>query len=313
MNAHVLLLLVGCFMHARRYFMKAFDAKDIRAAEPLDIIRRMYAVERTSRDAGEPHGPRLVRRQKDLVPPLDELEAWLKDNRGGDPSSEPLGRALAYLEDHWEIFRVVEKDGAFEIDNGEPERRIRGRARGRRNWIFAGFDGGAESTAKILTVLETAKSFGIDPREHLHDVLVKIAGDRKQSRLAELLPREWPQREPACRPSSTESGPGEPNSADLRPRDVLRQSDTLRQSSSSPCSLRELQITVAHCEGGSWTSISVLARCLVRRVRRALQALWPARSAVGTHGTVLPSVARDTGLTLPSSCEERSSSALEHT
>ncbi|MCH9683053.1 MAG: IS66 family transposase [Deltaproteobacteria bacterium] len=39
------LLLVGCWMHARRYLVKALDAKDVRAAEPLDIIKRMYEVE----------------------------------------------------------------------------------------------------------------------------------------------------------------------------------------------------------------------------------------------------------------------------
>jgi hypothetical protein len=98
---------------------------------------------------------------------------------------------MTYLDNHWEILRVVEKDGALEIDNGEPERRIRGPAMGRRNWLFAGSDGGAETAATILSVLETAKSLGIDPREYLHDILVKIAGGWKQSRLAELLPEQW--------------------------------------------------------------------------------------------------------------------------
>lgn len=185
------ILLVGCFMHARRYFVQAFEAKDIRAAEPIDIIRRMYAVERESKEAGENHDQRHQRRQRQLVPLLDELEAWMVENRGIDPPGEPLGRALTYLDNHWKILRVVEKDGALELDNGEPERRIRGPAMGRRNWLFAGSDGGAGTAATILSVLETAKSFGVDPREYLHDVLVKIAGGWKHSRLAELMPAEW--------------------------------------------------------------------------------------------------------------------------
>lgn len=69
------ILLVGCFMHARRYFVKALEAKDLRAAEPIDIMRRMYEVERKSKDADETHDQRYERRQRDLVPLLDELEA----------------------------------------------------------------------------------------------------------------------------------------------------------------------------------------------------------------------------------------------
>ena len=57
--------------------------------------------------------------------------------------------------------------------------------------MFAGSDGGAETAATILTVLETAKSFGVDPRAYLHDVLVKISSGPKMSRLAELMPEQW--------------------------------------------------------------------------------------------------------------------------
>ena len=190
------ILLVGCFMHARRYFVEALEAKDLRAAEPVELIRRMYAVERASKEANESHPQRHERRQRDLVPLLDELEKWLRKNKGIDPPNEPLGRAMTYLDNHWKILRVVEKDGALELDNGEPERRIRGPAMGRRNWLFAGSDAGAENAATILTVLETAKSFGVDPREYLKDVLTKIAGGWKQSRLGELMPDAWAKTRP---------------------------------------------------------------------------------------------------------------------
>src|SRR5690606_17616867 len=134
--------LVACWMHARRYLVKALDANDLRAAEPLDIIKRMYEVEAASKEAGESHDERYERRQRDLVPLLDELETWMTKNAGVAPPKEPLGRALTYLANHWELLRVVEKDGALELDNGEVERVIRGPAMGRRNWLFAGSDEG---------------------------------------------------------------------------------------------------------------------------------------------------------------------------
>ena len=188
------ILLVGCWMHARRYFVKALEAKDVRAAEPLQLIGKIYDVERASKEAGDTHQQRYDRRQRDMMPLLDELERWKDANAGVVPPNEPLGRAWTYLRNHWDILAVVVQDGALELDNGEVERVIRGPAMGRRNWLFAGSDEGAERAATILTVLETAKRAGIDIREYLRDVLWKIAGGWKQSRLDELLPHVWAAR-----------------------------------------------------------------------------------------------------------------------
>jgi hypothetical protein len=184
-------------MHARRYFVKALDVKDVRAAEPIDIIRRMYIVEAESKEAGETHDARYERRQRDLVPLLDELEQWKDAHEGAFPPNEPSGRAWTYLHNHWEILCVVANDGALELDNGEVERVLRGPAMGRRNWLFAGSDEGGERAATILTVLETAKRAGVDLREYLHDVLVKIASGWQRSRLDELLPHAWATARPS--------------------------------------------------------------------------------------------------------------------
>ncbi|MCH9688641.1 MAG: transposase [Deltaproteobacteria bacterium] len=151
----------------------------------------MYEVEAASKQAEETHDQRYDRRHKELVPLLDELERWKDDTRGVAPPKEPLGRAWTYLNNHWKILRVIEKDGALELDNGEVERVIRGPAMGRRNWLFAGSDEGAKRAAVVLTVLETAKRAGVDLRAYLVDVLTKIAGGWKQSRIDELLPHRW--------------------------------------------------------------------------------------------------------------------------
>lgn len=185
------LLLVGCWMHARRYFVKAFEAKDPRAAVPLNIIKQMYAIERASKDADEDHDQRYDRRQRDLVPLLDQFEQWLAANRNVAVPKSRLGRAIGYADNHWDLLRVVEKDGALELDNGDVERVIRGPAVGRRNWLFAGSDAGGERAAIILTVLETAERAGLDVRAYLHDLLVKLSAGWLMSRLDQLLPENW--------------------------------------------------------------------------------------------------------------------------
>lgn len=53
--------------------------------------------------------------------------------------------------------------------------------------LFAGADTGGETLARALTVIETAKMNGLDPKAHLAHVLHRIH-DHKQRRLDELLP-----------------------------------------------------------------------------------------------------------------------------
>jgi len=185
------LLPVGCWMHARRYFVKAFDNKDLRAAVPLEMIKRLYEIEREAKDAGDDHDQRYERRQRDMVPVLDELETWIETQRQTETPKSTLGRALTYAHNHWEILRVVVNDGALELDNGDVERIIRDPAIGRKNWLFAGSDEGGKRAAILLSVIHTAERAGVDLRAYLHDVLVKIAGGWPMSRIDELLPHNW--------------------------------------------------------------------------------------------------------------------------
>ncbi|KRD72304.1 transposase [Ensifer sp. Root278] len=53
-----------------------------------------------------------------------------------------------------------------------------------------GADTGAETLARAMTIIETAKMNGIDPQAYLADVLDRIH-DHKINRLDELLPWNW--------------------------------------------------------------------------------------------------------------------------
>ena len=66
---------------------------------------------------------------------------------------------------------------------------------GRKAWLFAGSDRGAERAAVIYSLIGTAKLNDIDPQAWLADVLMRIA-DAPQNRLQELLPWNWrPERD----------------------------------------------------------------------------------------------------------------------
>jgi hypothetical protein len=63
----------------------------------------------------------------------------------------------------------------IEIDNNAAERALRVVALGRKNFLFAGADGGGESAAAIYSLVGSAKLNGIDPESYLRNVLSRIA------------------------------------------------------------------------------------------------------------------------------------------
>ena len=83
------------------------------------------------------------------------------------------------------------EDGALEIDNNACERALRQVAVGRKNYLFAGSDEGARRAAIIYTVFGTCRLHDVDPWAYTRDVLEKLAGGWKQSRIDELLPPAW--------------------------------------------------------------------------------------------------------------------------
>ncbi|WP_245441918.1 transposase domain-containing protein, partial [Rhizobium phaseoli] len=71
--------------------------------------------------------------------------------------------------------------------HGQNERAM---ALGRKSWLFAGSDRGADRAAFMATLIMTAKLNDIDPQVWLADVLASIA-DTSITRLEQLLPWNW--------------------------------------------------------------------------------------------------------------------------
>lgn len=187
---------VGCFMHARRYFVKALEAGDLQALPPLAQIRALYGVEREAKDAGLAAEERKALRAEKARPLLDELTAWLAAMEPQAVPKSPLGQAIGYARHRWDALQRYLDDGRLEIDNGEVERLIRLVALGRKNYLFAGSDAGADRAAVAYTILATGTLHEIDPWAYVKDVLEKIAGDWPQREIDRLLPDRWLEEHP---------------------------------------------------------------------------------------------------------------------
>jgi transposase len=182
---------LGCGMHIRRKFEEASKLGDARGAVALALIRRIYELERDYKDRGLSAEERLAERTARSVPIVGELYRWIHDIHPQQIPSMPLYKATRYAIKHEAAWRRCFSDGRFEIDNGEVERRLRWVALGRKNFLFAGSDRGAERLAIAYTVTGSCHMNGVNPLAYLTDVIEKLQSGWPKDRLDELLPNLW--------------------------------------------------------------------------------------------------------------------------
>lgn len=183
------LIECGCNMHARRYFVKALDAGDQRAALAIAAYRKLYKIEDEIR--GLDADAKLVERRKQSKPVFDELASWCHVRKKHEPPSSNLGKALQYFINHRAALGRFLDYGYLPPDNGIVERLHVRAALTRKNFLFAGSDSGGERAAVAYTILGSCRLAGVDPIEYLADVLPKLTRRIRLLDLPSLLPSRW--------------------------------------------------------------------------------------------------------------------------
>lgn len=189
-----------CWSHARRKFFVLADiaanARRGKTAPPIspiafEAVKRidlLFDIERGIN--GLAAEQRLAVRAERSAALVAELEEWMRGARAKLSRHAPVAQAIDYMLKRWEGFSRFLADGRICLTNNAAERALRGLALGRKSWLFAGSDRGADRAAVMYTLIGTAKLNDADPQAWLADVLSRIA-DAPQSRLAELLPWNW--------------------------------------------------------------------------------------------------------------------------
>ena len=179
-----------CFAHVRRYFVEAArvqpKGKRGRADEAIDLIGKLYGIERTYKDASD--GDRLLARQRLSVPALAALKAWMDKTLPTVPPKTALGKALAYMDKYWDrLVRYAER-GDLPIDNNRCENAIRPFVVGRKSWLFSDTPAGAHASALIYSLVETAKANGLEPYTWLRRVMRCLPMAKTVDEMEALLP-----------------------------------------------------------------------------------------------------------------------------
>ena len=163
-------IVVGCLAHARRKFADALKVlpteqrKDSLPAQALAYFAKLAAWEKQFRELSfEQRNQQRLEREK---PVLDAIYAWAGTLKNVAPKSA-LGKALYYLQEQKEYLYRYLLDGRLEWTNNRAERSIKPFVIDRKNFLFANTPQGAQSSAVIFSLIETAKENGLDPYRYL--------------------------------------------------------------------------------------------------------------------------------------------------
>jgi len=188
------LIALGCWAHARRKFDEARKAqpatsskkKKSLAAAALTKIQALYRIERDIKALPPPE--RLRIRALRSKPLLDELRLWLDQHLPLVPPTSALGKAMNYVHKQWPKLIVYTEDGRLRMDNNLVENAIRPFVIGRKNYLFCDSVAGANASANLYSLIETAKANGIEPYAYLKTVFTELPQATTVEQIEALLP-----------------------------------------------------------------------------------------------------------------------------
>jgi transposase len=182
---------VGCWAHARRRFVEAELTDRARALIAIGFIKKLYEADRST--AKLPPGQRTVERQARAGPVLDIFRKWLDREALVVLPKAPIAEAIGYVRNQWDALTRFLDDWRLRLDNNPAERQLRRVAIGRKNWLFAGSEAGAERTCILYTILASCRLHGVNPYQYLRDVLVRV-GSHPARDVLDLAPKAWKQK-----------------------------------------------------------------------------------------------------------------------
>lgn len=195
-----------CWAHARRSYADALKAlkgpekkhaKDTVAHKSIIRIGNIYNAENNAKTMCPDE--RYKYRQEKVLPLVEDYFAWVKEQNPTMILSEKTKEGLAYSLNNEKQLKAFLENGMVPIDNSATERAIRPFTVGRANWHIIDTVHGAEASAIIYSLVETAKANNLKIYEYLKFLLEKIPNhmdDKNLDFIDDLLP--WSPSLPAC-------------------------------------------------------------------------------------------------------------------
>lgn len=189
------LKVAGCWAHARRRFAnvcKSLGKSGSKGSLAETAVNHIALIYRTDNflEALNPE-ERLEKRQLLVKPLVEAFFAWVKSNRDTVPSQSETGKGLAYCVNQEKYLRAFLDDPIIPLDNNAAEISIRSFCVGKHNWHIVDTLQGAEASAIIYSLAESAKANNLKPYNYFKYILEEIPkhqDDKNLDFLDSLLP-----------------------------------------------------------------------------------------------------------------------------
>lgn len=137
-----------------------------RVVEQTDRMYRIaYVLLHNDEDCRDAMQEAALKAWEKAKPVLDELFRWVESVHYS--SKSPWGSAMEYLKNQKAYLLNYLLDGRLEISNNRAELSIKPFVINRKNFLFANTPGGAQGSAVIFSLIQTAIENGLDPWRYL--------------------------------------------------------------------------------------------------------------------------------------------------
>jgi transposase len=190
------IIQAGCWSHARR---KLVDSRELLPAigdAALELIGRLFAVERQAEERKLSADDRLALRQEHSVPVIGRLQEKLAAWKSPLLPKHPLAQALGYLQNQWGPLTVFTRDGTIPLHNNLAEQQMKRIALARKNFLMVGNERGGQTAAILSSITSTCQRHGINSELYLTQLLVNLP-DTPVTQLDPWLPDQWKARQEA--------------------------------------------------------------------------------------------------------------------
>lgn len=182
---------VGCLAHARREFHNAVKASAKKAGSAniaLSKIQKFYRIEKELRALDFPKNEFLERRKREIEPIAKDFKAWLDDKALKVRPGNDTGKAISYTLGQWD--KIIKYLDCAELtpDNNAAERSIKPFVVGRKNWLFSGSPTGANASALLFSLIETAKANNLNPYGYLRWIFKQTPLLKSDNDFKKMLP-----------------------------------------------------------------------------------------------------------------------------
>ena len=203
------IIFAGCWSHARRRFTEALKAlpktaqKNAKETVDYEAVSRIAAIYHLDNQMeGQPAKVRKMYRQANIRPLVEAFFAWAKEIQ----SKNQLSRGttldgINYCINQEASLKAFLEDGDIPMDNNATESALRSFCLHKHTWKLIDSLDGANASAIIYSITETAKANNLNPFRYLEYVLTVLKDhqdDRDYGFIDDILP--WSEKLPEiCR------------------------------------------------------------------------------------------------------------------